>query len=126
MMTLADVLDHFNEVDDEEVLRLYEQAKAILARVQGRSSRNVAVCEQNLGVAYRHRARRARVAYDLDRAVTNLELALLHSREAVRIFRVINQVDAVDINLRNVAVAEEGSREVQTLIAAQAAGVSRR
>ena len=52
MMTLADVLDFFNEVDDDKVLRLYKQANVIFSRAQGSHSPNVAMSQQNLGVTY--------------------------------------------------------------------------
>ena len=51
MIVLADALNYFNDVDDDEVLRLYEQAIAITSRVEGSSSSNVAVGENNLGVS---------------------------------------------------------------------------
>ena len=38
MTTLATVLDYFNNVDDDEVLRLHEQANAIESRLAGSSS----------------------------------------------------------------------------------------
>ena len=69
MRALAGVLDYFNDVDDDEVLRLHEQAIAITGRVEGSSSANVAVGENNLGSAYHKRAARAQVANDLDRCI---------------------------------------------------------
>ena len=69
MRVLADVLGYFNDVDDDEILRLYEQAIAITGRVEGSSSANVAVGENNLGSAYHKRAARAQVANDLDRCI---------------------------------------------------------
>ena len=122
MMALADVLDHFNGVDDDEVLRLYEQAKAIFARAQGSLSPNVAVCEKNLGITYRDRAMRARAAHDLDRAVTNLQLALPHLREAVRIYRAINRVDRIDDALYRVAEVEGLLRMAEVERAAESRG----
>ena len=41
MIVLARALDYFNNVDDDEVLRLYEQSIAITARVEGSSTVNV-------------------------------------------------------------------------------------
>ena len=38
MISLADMLDYFNDVDDDEVLRLYKQANSIFSRVQGSTS----------------------------------------------------------------------------------------
>ena len=119
MMTLADVLDHFNEVDDDEVLRLYEQAKAIFARAQGSLSPNVASCENNLSITYRDRATRARAAHDLDRAVDNLQLAQSHLREAVRIFRAANRVDRIGEALYRVAEVEGLLRQVEVEKAAE-------
>ena len=107
MMALAEVLQFFNNVDDDEILRLYEQAKSIFARLQGSTSMNVASSEKNLGVVYFHIANRARVAHDLDRAVANLQLALPHYREAVRIFRAINRADKADEALRAVVATED-------------------
>ena len=121
MTILADSLDHFNNVDDDEVLRLYEQAIAIYSRVQGSSSFNVAAGENNLGNAYNHRAKRARDANDLDRCMANFELALPHLREAARIFRVINHMDRADKALRSVAQIEESIRQVGIARAATAA-----
>ena len=43
---LASVQDCFNNVDDDEVLRLYERSNAILSRVGG-TSYNVATDENN-------------------------------------------------------------------------------
>jgi tetratricopeptide (TPR) repeat protein len=42
MSAIADVLDFFNDIDDDESLRLCEQAGAITRRVEGSSSTNVA------------------------------------------------------------------------------------
>ena len=112
MGILADVLNYFNDVDDDEILRLYEQAIAIYSRVEGSSSVNVAACENNLGTTYNHRAIRAQAANDLDRCMANLELALPHLREAARIYRANNHVDSADESLRNVAKTEGNIRQV--------------
>ena len=112
MCGLADALDYFNNVDDDEILRLYEQAIAIYRRVEGSSSVNVAVGEESLGNAYHKRAIRAHAANDLDRCMANEELALPHYREATRIYRVIKHVDAADRTLRRVAQAEEIIRQI--------------
>ena len=112
MLTLADVLNHFNNVDDDEILRLYEQSIAIFRRVEGSSSPNVAASEGNLGIVYISRANRAQAANDLDRCMANLELALPHLREAVRIYRVINHVDSADRNQQIVATVEEKIRQI--------------
>ena len=108
MGVLADVLDYFNDVDDDEILRLLEQAVAIYRRVEGSSSVNVAIDENKLGVAYNSRADRARAVNDLDRCTANLELALTHFRESARIYRTINHVDSADKALRNIAIVEIG------------------
>ena len=120
MRGLADVLGYFNDVDDEEVLRLYEQTIAITSRLEGSSTMNIAVGEQNLGNAYRSRADRALAANDLDRCIANLELALPHYREAARIFRVINLVEKADQALRSVAIIEEEIKKVRITIAVAA------
>ena len=112
MVLLADALDCFNDVvDDEEVPRLYEQAKAIYVRVISLSV-NVAICDHKLGLAYCKRANSAYAAHDLDRCVANLDLALPHFREAVRHFRAINRVDDADQAARKVIDAEEMMRLV--------------
>ena len=125
MLTLADVLDYFNNVDDDEILRLYEQAIAIFSRVQGSSSVNVAAGKGNLGKSYHNRAGRARVANDLDGCLANLELSLPHYRETARIFRVINPVDKAETALRSIAGAEEHMRRVGIARAAAAATATR-
>ena len=48
MHTIANVLDYFNDVDDDEILRLYEQAIAIYNRVEGSSYVNVAAGENSM------------------------------------------------------------------------------
>ena len=48
MHTIANVLDYFNDVDDDEILRLYEQAIAIYNRVEGSSCVNVAAGENSM------------------------------------------------------------------------------
>ena len=105
----ARTLDYFNEDNDveEEVIRLIEQAMAITARVEGSSTVNVGVGENNLGDAYRKRATRARAANDLDRVLANLELALPHYREALRIFRAVDRLDAADESARSIVEVEE-------------------
>ena len=120
--TLADVLDFFNDVDDDEILRLYEQANAITSRLEGSSSVNVAVGEGNLGGAYHNRAERAHAANDLDRCIANLELALPHYREAARIFRAINHVDNADRALRHAVEIEENIRQIEIARAAATRG----
>ena len=124
MSALADVLDYFNNVDDDEVLRLHEQANAITSQIQGRSFPNVATCEEKLGFAYLKRAKRAEIANDLDRELFNLELALIHFRESARIYRVINHVDTADHVLRIIAQIEERIRQIGLKVAAAAAAAN--
>ena len=122
MCVLAGVLNYFNDVDDDEVLLLREQVKAIYARMQGSLSPNVASCETNLGNAYRSRAKRAQTANDLDSCVANLELALPHYRESARIYRAINRMDMSDKAAQKVVTVEEELRQV----VAKRAAASRR
>ena len=112
MGLLASVLDYFNDVDDDEVPRLHEQAKVIFTRVDGTLSPNAVTCERNVGLAYGRRANRAATANDLDRYVANLELALPHYREAVRIYRAINHMDMADEFAREVVRVEEELRRI--------------
>ena len=122
MTTLADALDYFNNVDDDEILRLYEQSIAINRRLEGSSSPNVAAVENQLGSAYVSKAKRAAAANDLDRCMANLEQALPHYREAVRIFEAINHVDNANSVLRNIARAEEYMQQVGIARAAATRG----
>ena len=112
MGTLADVLDYFNNVDDDEVLHLFKQAIAIISRVEGSSALNVASRTNNLGFVYNSRARRARANYDLERVLDNLELALLHYREAARIYTINNLVERAESSLGNAAVIENEIQRV--------------
>ena len=121
MSLFADILAYFHNVDDVEVLRLYEQSIAIQARVEGSSSVNVAVGELNLGNVYHRRAKRARAANDLDRYVANLELSLPHYREAARIYRAVNYADKADKADQSIHKVEEALR--QCTIARSAATV---
>jgi hypothetical protein len=125
MGAVADVLDYFNNVDDDEIPHLYEQSIAIYRRVEGSSSCNVAADEKNMGNAYNHRAERAAAANDLDRCMANCELALPHCREALRIYRVINHVDKADRVLRRIAAIEEKIQRIRNARAAAAAAVTR-
>ena len=123
MSLLADALDYFNNVDDVEVLRLYEQSIAIQARAEGSLSVNVAIGENNLAASYYNRAKRARAANDVDRDLANLELALPHYREVTRIFRAANHVDKADEAAQLVADIEETLRQCTTAKAAAATRV---
>ena len=109
MAVLSRALDYFNDVDDDEVPRLYEQSKAIYTRVHGPLSQNVAAAEKNLGLSYSTRAARASAADDLDRCVANMELAIPRFREAGRIYRAINRMDEADDATR-AAVNTEATR----------------
>ena len=111
MTVIADVQDYFNNVDDDEIPRLYEQASVIYRRVEGSSSVNMAMCENKLGCAYNNRAKRAEDANDLDRCMANLELSLPHYREAARTYRVINHMDMVEKVLCRAADVEKWMRQ---------------
>ena len=106
MGVLAELLEYFNDNDDDEVLRLYEQAKAIHARVFGSSSVNVAASEDKLGVAYFNRAGKAVNANGLDRALANMELALPRYHEAIRIYRAVGHVERAEEVAQMVAEVE--------------------
>ena len=124
MRGLGDALDHFNDVDDDEILGLHQQANAITRRVEGSSSPNMAVGKGNLGNVYVTRAERAHAANDLDRYMANLELALPHHREAARIYGAVNHVDKADKALRVVARIEGKIRFVGLSRAATAAATA--
>ena len=114
LSSLASILAFFNDVDDDEILRLFEQSITVYGRVQGSLSPNVAASEINLAATYGQRAlRAARVANDLDLCVMNLELALTHYREAARIYRAINHVDAADRSAQRAAETEEELNQVR-------------
>ena len=112
MGTLSDAQEYFNNIDDDEVLRLFEQAIAIYRRLDGSTGNNVAVGENKLGMAYINRAKRALGAGDVDRCMDNQELALPHFREAARIYSTNNLVDRADKVLRRVATIEGCIRQV--------------
>ena len=111
LLALAETLEHFNDDDDDnEVLGLLEQAKAIFARVYGNSSSNVAMSEHKWGDAYCTRAKRALDVSDLDQFVANLALALPHLREADRIYRALDRVTDADQTTRKIDQIEEHLR----------------
>ena len=124
MVALADVLDFFNQVDDAEVIRLYEKAKNILAEMQGSLSSNVATAEKNLGITYRDRAIRALEVHDFNRAATNAQLALPRLREALRILRAVNRVDRIDDAIFCVGEVEQLLRQIERARARTAAVAS--
>ena len=121
MNALTDVLDYFNNVDDDEILRLLEQAVVVFSRVEGNLSYNVAHGKGTMGNVYINRAKRAHAANDTDRCIVNNELALSHYREAVRIFRAINRVDSANSVLGAIAGVEERLRTIRHDRAATAA-----
>ena len=112
IIVLADALDYFNDVGDDEILRLIEQSTAFYSRVEGSSSSNVAACKNQLGGVYSSRAKRAVAVNDLDRCLANLEMALPHFREAVLIYGTNNHVDKANNALRNITRTEENMRQV--------------
>ena len=120
MTLLADVLRCFNDGDDHEIIRLQEQSVVFAFRAEGSSSPNVASTKNYLGLSYQKRAMRAENANDLDRCMTNLELALSQHREAARIFRAINRPSATHDSLREVGRVEEDIRRVGIARAAAA------
>ena len=113
MTALAEALDRFNDVDDDEVPRLFEQANAIARRLEGSTSVNVAVGENNWGRAYIKTANRAKAVNDLDRCIANFEIALRHYREAIRIYRANNFTDKANEVLRHVTAIEEYLRQIK-------------
>ena len=113
MTAIASALEYFNDVDDDEVLRLHAQAIDIYRRVEGSSSYNVALIERNLANTYISRSTRALAANDLDRYRTNLELSLPHFRESARSYRAINSVVKADLTLCNVAEIEDAIRQIR-------------
>ena len=125
LSALADILDYFNDVDDDEIFRLLEQSIAVYRRVEGSSPLNVAKNESKLGNAYFSRARRAQKANDLDRCLANTELVLPHYREAARIYRVINHMDSANNMLREIVRIEENIRLVRFARTAAAAAATR-
>ena len=119
---LADTLDHFNDVDDDEVLRLYEQAISIHRRVEGILSVNVAAVEGNLGMVYQSRAVRAATVepQDLNRSVINFELALSHYEEAARIYEAMHLIDNANAALGNIANTKLNIQQMRSAMAAGA------
>ena len=115
MTILGNVLNYLNNVDDDEILRLHEQANAITSRLEGSASLNVGIGEQNLGAMYIKRAFRAQAAKDWDRCMANFQWALTHYREAARIFRENNHVDKADAALHDVVEAEKDIRRIATI-----------
>ena len=113
MGVLSGVLDYFNDIDDDEILRRREQSIAIYSRMEGSFSPNVAISEFNLGATYGRIADRAWDDKDLDRQLANRELALQHLREAARIYSAINFVEDAENALRIAAQIEECIRKIR-------------
>ena len=120
---LAGVLNYFNDVDDDEVPRLYQRSIAIHAQLQGSLSPNVAAIEKNLGISYYKRAIRAFTSNDLDNCTTNLELALPRLRQAARIYRAINHMDEAG---QSAPIADEVEEMLRDVTANKAAAVTSR
>ena len=112
---LAQILGGFNDVDDEEITRLLQQAIDIYARVQGKLSPNVAAGENSLANAYLRRANKEHAAHDLERRVANLELAMPHYREAIRIYRAANRPADVDRVTRDATKVSELLQKALTI-----------
>ena len=112
MTVLADVLDYFNNVDDDEVLRLRKQSISLQRQLKGSLSYNTAIGNESLGRSYCGIASRATEGKDWDRGIANLNLALTHCREAVRIYKAINLVDKANDALRNITVIYENIRKI--------------
>ena len=112
MCGLASVLDYFNDVENDEVPRLFEHSKKIFEKAHGSLSANVASCSVNLGNTFKRKASRAEAAQEVDRCVASLEISLLHYREAARIYRAINQVDRADELARQIVVVEKSLRQI--------------
>ena len=130
LTALANILDYFNDVDDDEVFRLRKQSNAIYSRVEGSTSLNVAVGENQLGNAYKKRASRVKDLKGLDRHLAFLELALSHYREAIRIYGLINHMHGANETMYNLHQVEEQLRQLkraqafdeEAAVAAMAAG----
>ena len=118
---LAEALDYFNDDDDDEVLRLFEQAIIIYVRLQSNMPVNVALCESKLADTYVGRAKRARVANDLEREQENLELALSRYRETARIYNAVNHRGAILASQIKVVEIEEMLRQLSIARAAATA-----
>ena len=122
MCMLADSLGYFNNVDDDEVFHLFEQAIAIYARVEGSSSVSVGASKANLATAYKNRAYSACDVNDLNRMLSNLEQALPLYVDAARIFKAVNRLDRIDDAERHVVQVEEELRQLRIEIAAETRG----
>ena len=110
MAILAAILDYFNDVDNDEILRLLEQAIAIYRQVEGSLSMNLAGCHNNLGKVHLCRAKRAQSANDEDRELRNLQMALPNLLEAARIARANNHLDKAEQATQQAARIENNIR----------------
>jgi len=121
MLTLTQVLQYFNDVNDE-VLRLYQQSIAIHTRVEGRSSYNVAVGEFNLGNAYYLLATKEIPALftinDQETRLVNWDLALSRYRDAARTFTAIGHGQMAAKSHKKAIECEERGGEQRRRIAA--------
>ena len=114
MGALADGLEYFNNVDDDEILRLMQQAIAIYSRLEGNLSINVALRLNSLGNTFVNRANRAEAIHDMDQCIVNLQLALLQYREAAHAYRAINHIDNADDILRTIILIEANIQQIET------------
>ena len=121
---LSEALEFFNDVDDDEVIRLKEQSIVIFTRAEGISTYNVATSNDNKGNVHKNRAKRANDANDLDRCLTDLQLALSCYREAARIFRANRHVNCANASLYNASMTEESIRRVEMIRASQSSSSS--
>lgn len=114
MGSLSDILDYFNNVDDEEVFRLIKQAIAIYSRVQGNLSSDVASSKHKLGKAYLRKVWRAFKANDMNQCMIDLDIALPHFYEAARIYQVNNLVDSAEAVLCSAGYLDRIMRRIIT------------
>ena len=121
LYVLAEALDHFTDNGDDEVLRLFQQSIAIMTRLQGVSSVNVAIIEIKTGNAYLKRAEQARTAKDLNRYVENMELTLPRYNDAARIYRAVGRVADADHAAGQVTIVE---KKLQQIAIARAAATA--
>ena len=80
--------------------------------------------ERKFFQVYENRANRAEAANDLERCMSNYELALPHGREAVRIFRLCNHIGRAERTLSEIALIEGNIRKIGIAKAAAAAATT--
>ena len=78
MRVLADVLDHFNDVDDDEIPRLCEHFIAAYRRECGSSSVNVASGESMLGTVYKKKEQGEHMLLSLQHVDRRSMLSISH------------------------------------------------